>query len=65
MSRDQSIVDWQHMVIQAEYKVLRQRAKVKAIKAALKKSPMNEDSLRDYQNANVILKNLKHVAKSM
>lgn len=60
-----SIVDWQHMVMQAEYKVLRQRAKVKAMKAALKNSPMDENLFRDYQHASAILKNLKQVAKHM
>lgn len=53
------------MVMQAEYKVRRQRATIKTIKAALENSPMDENLLRDYQNANVVLKNLKQVAKTI
>lgn len=51
--------------MQAEFKVRRQRAKVKAIKAALHNSPMDENLLWDYQHANVVLKNLKQLAKTI
>ena len=53
------------MVMQAEYKVRRQRATIKTIKAALENSPMDEHLLQKYQNANVVLKNLKQVAKTI